>query len=514
MRHGGPQTLTGTPTPNRSATAAVAALTVLVAGATTVATRPWQPAAAPNLIVNSGFERNLDGWAALQAPLKLQRAKGGHSGSWSAALSDTSTDTVALRDSPDVVLRTRRGAVYHASVWVKAPQGPVDAVLRIREVLAGHLVGQHLAHLAVTGRGWHQIHFDYTTVTSGAQLDYNVLARDLPAGRTLLVDDTWLSSPDASPAPKSPTATATPPGAPTGRPHPAPTPASAPTPAPAPTTAPKPVPTAPGESPPPRGTLFGSSIYQNPGETFAAAYQRRVSLYGQLGVDRVFYPGLPPAWPGEAGYSGGPVVVSFNADPQQVLAGGDDATLRSWFDTAPRGRGIWWSYYHEPEDQIARGQFTAAQYRAAWRHIWALAGSAGNPDLHATLILMCYTLDPASGRTFSDYYPGSAFVDTLGFDCYNTALRSAGYVSPVTEFSAVLRVSAALGKPFGIAELGSQLVAGDRGTGRARWLRTCAGFLDAHGAQWVTYFDSPVHGEYRLLDAASQSAWRTVVTTL
>ena len=492
-----------------TAAAAAAVLAVLVATGTAMAARA-EPASPPtNLIVNSSFELSLDGWTLPRPPLHLGRAADGHSGHWSAVLSDTSTDTVALDDSPNIGCRTVRGGPYHASAWVKAPAGPVEAVLRIREVLDGHLVGEHLQRLAVTDRSWHQIAFDSTAVSGGSCLDFSVLARDLRIDRTLLVDDTWLSGPDGAAPPSRATSTAMPGADPTGPPGPTRTRAAAPT---QPTAA---TPTATGAPPRgPLGTLFGSSIYQNPGETFAAAYRRRVRLYGQLGVDRVFYPALPPAWPGNAGYSGGPVIVSFNADPRRVLSGAYDATLRSWFDSAPRGRGIWWSYYHEPEDPIARGHFTAAQYRDAWRHIAALATSAANPDLHATLILMCYTLAPASGRRFSDYYPGPAVIDTLGFDCYNTGLSAGAYVNPGTEFSAVLKLSTALGKPFGIAELGSQLVPGDRGAGRASWLRASAAFLDAHRARWVSYFDSPVDGEYRLLDTASQSAWRTVVTTL
>ena len=261
-------------------------------------------------------------------------------------------------------------------------------------------------------------------------------------------------------------------------------------------------------------TLFGSSIYQNPGESFAQAYQRRVSEFGGLAVDRVFYSGLPVAWPGTAGYSNGPVVVSFKASPQSVLAGAYDTTLRDWFATAPRGRPIWWSYYHEPEDQIAAGAFTAADYRAAWQRIASLADAAGNPDLHATLILMCYTLEASSGRSFADYYPGGTVIDTIAFDCYNQLASKGSYVSPTAQFAGVLAEAAATGKPWGIAEFGSQLVAGDNGSGRAAWLQASGAWLAAHNAAFVTYFDSPVAGEYRLLDAPSQQAWRTVITTM
>ncbi len=58
------------------------------------------------------------------------------------------------------------------------------------------------------------------------------------------------------------------------------------------------------------------------------------------------------------------------------------------------GIRIYWSYYHEPEDNIADGEFTLADYKAAWAPVVSLANAAHNPDLHSTLILMGYDLSP------------------------------------------------------------------------------------------------------------------------
>ena len=91
---------------------------------------------------------------------------------------------------------------------------------------------------------------------------------------------------------------------------------------------------------------------------------------------------------------------------------------------------MYWTYYHEPEDNIEAGAFTAAQYRAAWQRISSLALRANNPRLHATLILMCYTLTPASGRSFADYYPGDAYIDVLAWDCYNQVWAKGQYIAP------------------------------------------------------------------------------------
>ncbi|MGZ4582516.1 MAG: hypothetical protein ACXVXG_17920, partial [Nocardioidaceae bacterium] len=361
-------------TPAGRITSSVTALGLLAAGGLAVVIGTSFAGGSANLVANPGFEKDTAGWSALKAPQHLDRVAGGHSGSYAAKLWSTSAGTVVLKDSPNSVTSTVKGAVYHVSAWVSTTTPSVDAVLRIREVGGAALVGQHSKQVRLKSGGWQELAFDYTAAASGDQLDYNVLARSLASGHSLLVDDAWLSvsstpvsTPTTSKASPTTTATPSPPATP------APAPSDPPTVTPTPTQAPPP--------PPPvtSGTLFGTSVYQNTGETFAQAYGRRISEFGTLPVDRVFYPGLPSGWPGNAGYGGTTVSVSFKASPQQVLTGAYDATLTNWFQAAPRDRDIYWTYYHEPEDNIEAGEFTAADYRAAWTRIAALADKAQNP---------------------------------------------------------------------------------------------------------------------------------------
>ena len=303
--------------------------------------------------------------------------------------------------------------------------------------------------------------------------------------------------PSMSPVTPSPTAT-----------EPAPT-TPAPT-TPAPTSSSNP---APPPSNPSGGTLFGATVWTGGGMSQAQALADANSRYGKLDIVRVFYPGLPAAWPGVAGTSGGPVVVSFKAMPKDILSGSLDGRLGDWFATAPRDRQIIWSYFHEPEDDIARGSFTAVDYRAAWAHLRGLANKASNPQLKSSLVLMGWSLKSASGRNWKDYYPGSSVIDILGWDVYNL-IFSKGQYSDIESIAApVLAASRAEGKPWGIAELGAKLVPGDDGTRRAAWLRSMGAYSKANGALYVTYFDAPVGGEFRLLDVSSQQAWRSVIAS-
>ncbi|WP_030165419.1 DUF7594 domain-containing protein [Spirillospora albida] len=289
--------------------------------------------------------------------------------------------------------------------------------------------------------------------------------------------------------------------------RPSPTPTAPDAPGPEPTwSVPSPTPTA---GPDGRRTLCGVSLNLRSGETFQQALSRMDGEYGGLETVRLFYRGVPPAWPGNPDVGERPAIISFKLAPRDVLAGEHDAALTRWFTTAPRDRDVYWVYYHEPEDNIADGEFTAADYRAAWRHLRALADKAGNRRLHATLVLMGWSLDPLSRRDWRDYHPGRDVVQALGWDVYNLEHKKGRYQDPAAMYDRVVATSRAEGLPWGVAETGSFLVAGDRGDRRAAWLHATNAYLRQRGALWVAYFDLDwPTGDYRLLDAPSKRAWR------
>lgn len=195
------------------------------------------------------------------------------------------------------------------------------------------------------------------------------------------------------------------------------------------------------------------------------------------------------------------------------MSGKHDAYLANWFATAPADRDIWWTYWHEPEDDVEDGSFTAQQWREAYRRIAGLAGGADNPRLVNTVILMCWTVNPRSGRTFDDFYPGSDLVEALAWDCYSFSNSTSAYSKPADIFGRALDTTRPLGHEFGVAETGSLLAAGDEGgEQRAAWLGSVGRWLQDNDASFACYFDSVVGGEFRLLDGASQRAWHGVVT--
>jgi len=258
------------------------------------------------------------------------------------------------------------------------------------------------------------------------------------------------------------------------------------------------------------GPQFGGTIFERPGESYREAYKRVTRAYGgSIGAVRMFFPRMPQSWSSiTQKVDNTPIVASFKAGPRSVLAGHHDAELRKWFSDAPTNRRTFWNYWHEPEDDSVH----RASYRQAWRHINRLAVRASNPKLKATLILMCWTLSPNSGRKWRHYYPGHRVIDVMGFDCYNTGRKQGVYRDPAKILRPVVRVARSLGKPWGIAEFGSTIVRSDGGRpGRAAWLRRYARYVRNHGGAFATYFDSHVGFDYRLRDGASRRAWRAVV---
>lgn len=250
--------------------------------------------------------------------------------------------------------------------------------------------------------------------------------------------------------------------------------------------------------------LLGTSVSAGNDSQLA----RNTAEFGHLPIVRVYYTGLPAAnaWTtGVPAAAKAAVIVSFNAKPAAILSGADDAALSHFFDTAPTGHPIYYSYVHEPEHEIVRHEFTTTAYKAAWARVVALADQAHNPDLHSTLILMSYDLNPYSHRDWKSYLPGGGIISTLGWDAYPDHGRKA---EPPAEFMApAVAASKSVGMPFGFAEFGMSTA-----TGRAGWISGVGNYLMGSGALFGTLFDSAVvHPSMLVSDPASISTWRRFV---
>jgi hypothetical protein len=257
----------------------------------------------------------------------------------------------------------------------------------------------------------------------------------------------------------------------------------------------------------PGGIAWGTSVMPYAGESYSHAWSRdEQSLAPE--IVRFFNPGTGgPHWPSQTGSM--PLVISFKLPPAQVVDGSHDAQLAAFFAATPRL--TYWSYWHEPEDDIARGAFTAAAYRAAWTHIAVIARDSGKP-LRATLILMGFSTKPGSGRTWTDYYAGPNVIDVLGWDCYSHGRTD----TPATIYGSALNASLQAGKPWAIAETGVPSVQVPNPAERQAKLTAMATYLSnaQERPEFVTYFDSDpdapniAFGWNISHDAGAAAAWR------
>jgi hypothetical protein len=253
-------------------------------------------------------------------------------------------------------------------------------------------------------------------------------------------------------------------------------------------------------------TLLGVNA-TSPGQLTTAT-----SEFGHLPILRVYYTGMPDpdAWTtGVQAINKSAVVLSFRVPPATILSGRDDAALSHFFDTAPTGHPIYYSYYHEPEPFVTGGQFTLSEYKAAWTHIVAIADAAHNPYLKSTLILMAWDLDSRSGINFKDFLPPGNVISTLGWDAYPAGTvhdQKPQPTSPTDFMGPEVAASKSVGLPFGFAEfaLGTQ-------AGRPGWLAEVANYLQSSGALFGTLFNSTGFPWMELNDTASIQAWRNAV---
>lgn len=449
-------------------------------------------AATTQYVTNGNFAEGSSGWHTNRgAAHRLTVVKEGRSGTSAAVIVPSDRATVALNDTVDTVRGASKGTTFTMTAWVRADKAGTVSQVKAREGASGASY-THEARLKLPDTGWHQISVTFATRFANSTLDLNVLFWGQNAGQKLLVNSVSLTG--EVPVPQPPVN-------------------------PQPPVAPQP-PTQPGPGQcvanAPVGTEFGVNLDLTGGRSMQDAWNH-ATTFGTPGVVRVFNSGAPSNWSAANYARGADLAVSFKISPQSILNGSHDAQLRTWFRAAPTNVGVYWTYFHEPEDDIAKGDFTATQFRAAWQRIATIADEICKPNLHATLVLMDWTVDSRSGRKFSDYYPGSAYVDVLGWDPYNPWQNNTGYKAPAAIFGEVINVSKAHGKPFAVAETGSLLMGGDKGTQRATWLRATGEYLRNQGAVYVTYFDAVTPGgkyignDFRLRDAPSIAAWKEVV---
>lgn len=202
----------------------------------------------------------------------------------------------------------------------------------------------------------------------------------------------------------------------------------------------------------------------------AAFHPKAVRYFHQPGEGVWYPPNSPKA--GDRVQIGPDVVYIYSSKvtPQAILSGTWDDDYERMFRAAPTDRPYYVCIWHEPEDDIESGAFTAAELNAAHRHVTAIARQVG-PHIKMVPILMQFTLQGGKGRKPMDYWPGDEYVDAVGVDCYQWTRTNEGD-TPGQLYDSAIAFAKARNKPLIVAETGIDVTA--FGSGRAAAIRDAA----------------------------------------
>lgn len=231
-------------------------------------------------------------------------------------------------------------------------------------------------------------------------------------------------------------------------------------------------------------------------------------------------------------YGIGVIHHSFKGSPQDVLAGAHDSGIDTLLASVPSGQQTRLTYYHEPENNVEDGDFTAQQFVDAALYVYDKVAAAANPDITYGPVLMSYTLRSSSGRNIGNYRTGTdgrdlfALADFVGWDAYNDASWQGGWWTPKETYGVIKTFHAnnpGIGPPL-IAETGTVPDLADL-TRRGQWIKDAAAYCAAFGCLTFDYFDSDVGGHPFFLrvyedssgtfqpDPDTIAAWQTVVSS-
>jgi Carbohydrate binding domain len=145
-----------------------------------------------NLLVNPSFEDGSVGWQPLGGAV-LAKTTEAREGGYSLRLSASPTAGGPVGITvPDVTL-TKLGGRYHTNAWVRPSSPNTTVTIGLREYRQGRPVpGSNTLGWTVEGTGWRQFGAIHVASQNGSRLALEIMARDLPPGGYLDIDEVVL----------------------------------------------------------------------------------------------------------------------------------------------------------------------------------------------------------------------------------------------------------------------------------------------------------------------------------
>ncbi len=219
-----------------------------------------------------------------------------------------------------------------------------------------------------------------------------------------------------------------------------------------------------------------------------------------LATVRIFRGSLGGSWSDQSVLRAVPPTATVSLS----FTGGSPAAVRSFLAGHPAGTRCYATYHHEPE-----ATFTSNAQQALYRTTWhTYAPAIREAGCIPTLVLMKWTLQPASGRNWRDWY-SLGDIDALGFDAYNSQAKKGGYGDAADYLAPILALHTQTGLPWALTEMGSDIPAGTTSAQRAAWAHSVAvAAAAAPGFTFAAWWDilSNSGRDYRL-DSNAAQAW-------
>jgi hypothetical protein len=145
-----------------------------------------------NLLANDSFEEGSLGWRPLGGA-RLTRSTDAHLGDWSLrVLADSGADGPVGITVPDVTLTKAQGR-YHTNAWVRPSAPGTTVTIGLREYQNGQPVpGSNTLGWTVEQAGWRKFGAIHGASRPGSQLALEIMARDLPPGGYIDIDEVVL----------------------------------------------------------------------------------------------------------------------------------------------------------------------------------------------------------------------------------------------------------------------------------------------------------------------------------
>jgi hypothetical protein len=179
-------------TASSAAAGGAAPTTTARAVATTAAPSATTPPGPRNLLANASFENGTQGWKRL-GKARLTRSTEATEGGWSLRiLADPAAGGTVGITVPDATLTKLHGR-YHTNAWVRPSAPDTTVTIGLREYRKGKPVpGSNTVGWTADNAGWRQFGAIHMASATGSRLALEIMARHLPPGGWLDVDQVVL----------------------------------------------------------------------------------------------------------------------------------------------------------------------------------------------------------------------------------------------------------------------------------------------------------------------------------